>query len=108
MGSCIKTVSMKCLILLAAMSCVLGDAEPSADPQYYGTNPLMYGAGVPYHGYGSKLPYGYGYGLPSLGGHPVYGHHLANPSYAHPAYGAFENYNSVGWPFATTAVDKTD
>merc|ERR1711936_392756 len=108
MGSCIQTVIMKCLILLAAMSCVLGDAEPSADPQYFGGNPLLYGGGVPYQGYGGGVPYGYGYGLPSLAGHPVYGHHLANPGYAHPAYGAFGNYGAVGWPFATTTAEETE
>merc|ERR1711936_676693 len=73
MGSCIPTVIMKCLILLAAMSCVLGDAEPSANPQYFGGNPLLYGGGVPYHGggvpyqgYGGGVPYGLGMACPHL------------------------------------------
>ena len=66
-----RSVIMKCLvkasgliisianysfqILLAAMSAVLGDADPSADPLYYGAGrlqycaaPFRYGAGVPY------------------------------------------------------------
>merc|ERR1740137_300095 len=59
---------MKCLILLTIASFVLGDAEPSADPQYgygghgYGGAPLHgqhYGAGLLAHQYGAGLPNNY-------------------------------------------------
>merc|ERR1711892_759968 len=65
MGSIILVVIMKCLILLAIVSSVLGDAEPSADPQYgyggHGYGGLGYGG----HGYG-----GHGYGGAALLGQP--------------------------------------
>merc|ERR1712183_766376 len=51
MGSCILAVNMKCLILLAAVSYVLADAEPLADAQYHGP------AGFPHHQYIGGLPY---------------------------------------------------
>merc|ERR1712123_346145 len=73
MGSIILVVIMKCLILLTVASSVLGDAEPSADPQYgydghgygglgYGAATLHgqhYGAGLLAHQYGAALPYNY-------------------------------------------------
>merc|ERR1712183_1172687 len=52
MGSCILAVNMKCLILLAAVSYVLADAEPSADAQYYRAAAfphLQYLGGLPYN-----------------------------------------------------------
>merc|ERR1711936_502249 len=52
MGSCILTVIMKCLILLAAVvSYVLAHADPSPDAQYYRA------AGFPHHQYLGGLPY---------------------------------------------------
>merc|ERR1711892_1623414 len=67
MGSIILVVIMKCLILLIVASSVLGDAEPSADPQF-GYGGLGYG-GLGYGGLGyvSGQHYGahqYGAGLP--------------------------------------------
>merc|ERR1719483_491687 len=59
---------MKCLILLTIASSVLGDAEPSAEPQYgygglgYGGAALPgqhYGAGLLAHQYGAALRYNY-------------------------------------------------
>merc|ERR1719483_148529 len=65
---------MKCLILLTIASSILGDAEPSADPQYgyggygyaghggYGGAAHLgqhYGAGLLAHQYGAALPYNY-------------------------------------------------
>merc|ERR1712128_272382 len=69
MGSIILVVIMKCLILLFVASSVLGDAEPSADPQF-GYGGLGYGGlgygGLGYVGaalhsqhYGAGLPYNY-------------------------------------------------
>merc|ERR1711892_298225 len=58
MGSTILAVIMKCLILLVIVSSAMGDADPSADPQYpYGAGflPQQYGAGL--------LPQQYGAGL---------------------------------------------
>merc|ERR1711892_1046857 len=51
---------MKCLILLFVASSVLGDAEPSADPQF-GYGGLGYVSGQHYgaHQYGAGLPYNY-------------------------------------------------
>merc|ERR1712123_182658 len=83
MGSIILVVIMKCLILLIVASSVLGDAEPSADPQYgygglgyggcgygglgygglgydaAGLHGQHYGAGLLAHQYGAALPYNY-------------------------------------------------
>merc|ERR1712123_301376 len=65
MGSIILVVIMKCLILLTIASSVLGDAEPSADPQFgyggLGYGGLGYVSGQHYgaHQYGAGLPYNY-------------------------------------------------
>merc|ERR1711892_1217901 len=67
MGSTILAVIMKCLILLVIVSSAMGDADPSADPQYpYGAGllPQQYGAGLLPQQYGAALlPQHYGAGL---------------------------------------------
>merc|ERR1711892_483365 len=73
MGSIILVVIMKCLILLIVASCVLGDAEPSADPQF---------------GYGGLGYGGLGYGGLGYGGAALHGQHYG----AH-QYGAGLPYN---------------
>merc|ERR1711892_681797 len=73
MGSIILVVIMKCLILLIVASCVLGDAEPSADPQF---------------GYGGLGYGGLGYGGLGYGGAAIHGQHYG----AH-QYGAGLSYN---------------
>merc|ERR1711892_420581 len=87
MGSIILVVIMKCLILLAIVSSVLGDAEPSADPQYgyggHGYGGLGYGG----HGYG-----GLGYGGNRYGGDALLGQHYGAGLLAH-QYGAGLPYN---------------
>merc|ERR1711892_854581 len=66
----VLAVIMKCLILLAIVSSAMGDADPSADPQYpYGAGflPQRYGAGLLPQHYGNGLlpqQYGAGAGLP--------------------------------------------
>merc|ERR1712106_797562 len=83
MGSIILVVIMKYLILLTIASAVLGDAEPSADPQYgyggHGYGGLGYGG----HGYS-----GLGYGGLGYGGAALHGQHYG----AH-QYGAGLPYN---------------
>merc|ERR1711892_43496 len=82
MGSIILAVIMKCLILLTIASSVLGDAEPSADPQYgYG------GHGYGGHGYG-----GLGYGGLGYGAATLHGQHYGAGLLAH-QYGATLPYN---------------
>merc|ERR1711892_1375744 len=73
MGSIILVVIMKCLILLIVASSVLGDAEPSADPQF---------------GYGGLGYGGLGYGGLGYGGAALHGQHYG----AH-QYGAGLPYN---------------
>merc|ERR1711892_614547 len=66
MGSIILVVIMKCLILLIVASCVLGDAEPSADPQF---------------GYGGLGYGGLGYGGLGYGGAALHGQHYGAHQY---------------------------
>merc|ERR1719483_1257893 len=68
---------MNCLILLTIASFVLGDAEPSADPQY------GYGG----HGYGGLGYGGLGYGGLGYGGAALHGQHYGAGLLAH-QYGA--------------------
>merc|ERR1712106_872523 len=73
MGSILLAVIMKCLILLTIASSVLGDAEPSADPQF---------------GYG-----GLGYGGPGYGGLGYDGAALHRQHYGGRQYSAALPYN---------------
>merc|ERR1711892_621158 len=87
MGSIILAVIMKCLILLTIASSVLGDAEPSADPQYgYG------GYGYGGHGYGGLGYSGLGYGGLGYGAAALHGQHYGAGLLAH-QYGAALSYN---------------
>merc|ERR1711892_1535967 len=87
MGSIILAVIMKCLILLTIASSVLGDAEPSADPQYgYG------GHGYGGHGYGGLGYSGLGYGGLGYGAAALHGQHYGAGLLAH-QYGAALPYN---------------
>merc|ERR1712106_684224 len=82
MGSIILVVIMKCLILLTIGSSVLGDAEPSADPQY----------GYDGHGYGGLGYGGLGYGGLGYGAAALHGQHYGAGLLAH-HYGAALPYN---------------
>merc|ERR1711892_1206769 len=78
-------MGMKCLILLIVASSVLGDAEPSADPQF---------------GYGGLGYGGLGYGGLGYGGAALYGQHYG----AH-QYGAGLPYN---YPPQATSPNAED
>merc|ERR1712106_986531 len=94
MGSIILVVIMKCLILLTIGSSVLGDAEPSADPQY----------GYDGHGYGG-LGYGVlGYGGLGYGAAALHGQHYGAGLLAH-QYGAALPYN---YPAQATPASVED
>merc|ERR1712106_21941 len=104
MGSIILVVIMKCLILLTIASSVLGDAEPSADPQY-GYGGLGYGG----HGYGGLgyggLGYGgHGYGGIGHGAAALHGQHYGAGLLAH-QYGAALPYN---YPAQATPASVED
>merc|ERR1712123_214949 len=83
MGSIILVVIMKCLILLIVASSVMGDAKPSADPQF---------------GYGGLAYGGLGYGGLGYGGAALHGQHYG----AH-QYGAGLPYNYPPQATSTSA-----
>merc|ERR1712106_97227 len=113
MGSIILVVIMKCLILLFVASSVLGDAEPSADPQFgygglgyggLGYGGLGYVSGQHYgaHQYGAGLPYNYPPQAtsPSVKDTPASAVRLPAPftGYGHPLPYGYAGTHGQGYP----------